>query len=147
VSRNAYDERNENGLLVHRYGPHIFHTNSQKIWNYLSRFTRWRAYSHHVLGVIDGRMVPIPFQLNTLYALFPQQRAERVREMLVARFGMGCEGADTQAARNAGCGVEGTCRLTIYEKIFLHYTQKQWGRRPEELDPASLRAFPSSSAG
>src|SRR5579862_9152960 len=63
IGGNAYDEPDKNGLLVHRYGPHIFHTNSQKVWNYLSRFTRWRLYSHHVLGVIDGHMVPIPFNL------------------------------------------------------------------------------------
>ena len=79
IGGNAYDEYDEHGILIHRYGPHIFHTNSEKVWHYLSEFTQWQPYYHHVLGVIDGQQVPIPFNLNSLYALFPPKYAEKAR--------------------------------------------------------------------
>ena len=77
IGGNAYDSKNEHGILVHRYGPHIFHTNSKVVWEYLSKFTAWRPYEHRVLGLIDGKFVPIPFNLNSLAALFPASAAAR----------------------------------------------------------------------
>ena len=89
IGGNAYDEYNEHGILVHRYGPHIFHTNSGQVWNYLSRFTKWRPYQHHVLGCVEGRFVPIPFNLNSLAALFPASLATKIEERLIGEFGFG----------------------------------------------------------
>ena len=88
IGGNAFDY-SENGLLVHRYGPHIFHTSSQRIWTYLSRFTEWRPYFHRVLGVIDGQHVPVPFNLNSILALFPPRMADRFCDALVQRYGFG----------------------------------------------------------
>jgi len=89
IGGNAFDHHDDHGILVHRYGPHIFHTNSRKVWDYLSRFTEWRPYYHRVLGVVEGRLVPIPFNLNSIRLLFPPRLAERLEEKLVGAFGYG----------------------------------------------------------
>ena len=70
VGGNAYDEYNDDGILVHRYGPHIFHTNSREVWDYLSRFTAWRPYEHRVRASVDGQLVPIPINLDTINQLY-----------------------------------------------------------------------------
>src|SRR5260370_21612447 len=75
IAGNAYDSP-EGGMLLHHYGPHIFHTNSERVWAHLSRFSEWRPYFHHVLGVVDGRQVPVPFNLNSVMALFPPRIAD-----------------------------------------------------------------------
>jgi len=75
VGGNANDYMNPAGILVHRYGPHIFHTNSEEVFSYLSRFTEWVPYEHKVLASIDGQLVPLPFNLNSIDALFPKQQA------------------------------------------------------------------------
>ena len=70
IGGNAYDHYNEDGILVHKYGPHIFHTNSKEVFNYLSHFTLWRPYEHHVLASVDGQLVPIPINQNTINQLY-----------------------------------------------------------------------------
>mgnify|MGYP001799227854 FL=1 len=89
IGGNAYDYYNEHGHLVHKYGPHIFHTKSKPVWRYLSQFTDWRPYYHHVLAVVEGKKVPLPFNLNTLYALFPPRYAEKLESLLLENFGFG----------------------------------------------------------
>ncbi|MEZ5672577.1 MAG: NAD(P)-binding protein [Thiotrichaceae bacterium] len=81
IGGNAYDFYDEHGILVHLYGPHIFHTNAKPVWDYLSQFTEWYAYYHQVLGVVDGQQVPIPFNFNSLYALFPRPYADKLTEL------------------------------------------------------------------
>ena len=76
IGGNAYDYYNEHGVLVHQYGPHIFHTNAQVIWDYLSQFTSWHRYYHRVLAMVDGNQIPLPFNLNSLYALPAQAASE-----------------------------------------------------------------------
>src|SRR5579862_1797402 len=71
IGGNAYDYVNEDGVMVHKYGPHIFHTNSDKIWEYLSRFTQWRSYEHKVLASVDGKFVSLPVNFNTIKTIFP----------------------------------------------------------------------------
>ena len=80
IGGNCYDCYDENGILIHKYGPHIFHTDYKEVWDYLSQFTEWVYYQHRVLGFIDGKFVPIPFNLNTLYVLFPQCLANRLKK-------------------------------------------------------------------
>src|ERR1700733_6342197 len=89
VGGNAYDDKNEHGIVVHRYGPHIFHTNSDVVWKYLSNFTAWRQYEHRVLGLIEGKLVPIPFNLDSLSALFPVEAAAGIEKALIACYGLG----------------------------------------------------------
>src|SRR5580704_6331746 len=86
VGGNAWDEKNDYGILVHRYGPHIFHTNSDVVWSYLSNFTAWRPYEHRVLGLIEGKLVPIPFNLDSLAALFPEEAAARTENALITQY-------------------------------------------------------------
>lgn len=95
IGGNAYDETNDRGVLVHKYGPHIFHTNSEVVWKYLSRFTDWRAYEHRVLGLIENKLVPIPFNLDSLTALFPTETATRLEGILGHPIRVGQKGSDS----------------------------------------------------
>ncbi|MDP4084404.1 MAG: UDP-galactopyranose mutase [Bacillota bacterium] len=141
IGGNAYDFYNEEGILVHKYGPHVFHTRSKEVWEYLSHFTDWNIYQHETLGFIDGRFVPIPFNIHSLHQLFPQFLALRLEEKLIDQFGYNnkvpilklkeIEDEDLQYLANY-----------IYEKVFLNYTIKQWGVKPEELDPTVTGRVP-----
>ena len=133
IGGNAYDYYNEHGILVHKYGPHIFHTKSKKVWDYLSQFTEWRHYQHHVLGVVEGKKVPIPFNLNSLYTLFPPNYAAKLENLLLENFGFGAK-VPILKLRESTSGDLSFLADYIYENIFLRYTIKQWGVKPEELD-------------
>jgi len=89
IAGNAFDDIGSHGLRVHKYGPHIFHTNSEKVWQYLSRFTEWRPYYHRVLGMVEGNAVPLPFNLNAMAALFPRFLAEDLSQSLIRTYGYG----------------------------------------------------------
>jgi UDP-galactopyranose mutase len=140
IAGNAYDFP-QDGLLVHRYGPHIFHTNSRKVWDYLSRFTEWRPYYHHVLGVVDGRMVPIPFNLNSIMALFPPGMADRLCETLIGRYGFGQKVPILRLREEQDEGLRFVADY-VYERVFEGYTLKQWGMRPEELSAGVTARVP-----
>lgn len=140
IGGNAHDSP-ENGLLVHRYGPHIFHTNSQRVWTYLSRFTEWRPYFHHVLGVVDGRHVPIPFNVNSIFALFPPRMADRLCDALVDRFGFGQKVPILKLRAEEDPDLRFLADY-VYTRVFERYTLKQWAMRPEELDPGVTARVP-----
>ena len=137
VGGNAYDEPDEASILVHRYGPHIFHTNSRRILDYLSRFTEWRGYEHRVRGVVDGKEYPFPINkdtLNQLYGLeLDEQGAakffERVRE-------------PRDPIKTSEDVVLNSVGRDLYEKFFLNYTRKQWGVRPSELKAGVAARIP-----
>ena len=131
IAGNAYDEIDEHGVLVHRYGPHIFHTNAERVWRYLSAFTKWLPYEHRVLAAVGGELLPMPINRTTLNRLYgldlrteaeaeaflaaraePRERVETSEDSVVARFGR-----------------------DLYETFFRGYTRKQWG-----LDPSDLHA-------
>lgn len=141
VGGNAHDSLDEAGVLVHRYGPHIFHTSSGRVWRYLSRFTDWLPYEHRVLASIEGKLVPLPFNLNTIDALYPARDAERLRDLLTLTYG---EGARVPMLGLLDHPHSALAELGafVYEKVFLHYTEKQWGLRPEQLDPAVTARVP-----
>src|SRR5659263_316482 len=88
IGGNAYDCMNENGVLVHQFGPHIFHSDSKRVFDYLSRFTQWRNYSHEVVGDIHGQLLPIPFNLNSLHLAFEPCKAARIEQKLIAIYGI-----------------------------------------------------------
>ena len=140
IGGNAYDLKAEHGILVHKYGPHIFHTNSEKVWHYLSRFTAWRPYEHSVLGEIDGKLVPIPFNLDSLEALFPAKEAQRLSGLLVETYGME-KSVPILKMRENGGALKSLADF-IYAKVFENYTLKQWSLRPEELDPGVSARVP-----
>ncbi len=141
IGGNAYDYYNEHGILVHKYGPHIFHTKSKKVWDYLSQFTEWRPYFHHVLGVVEGKKVPIPFNLNSLYALFPPKYAEKLEEKLLDNFGFGVKVPILKLKESANGELEFLANY-IYDNVFVRYTAKQWELKPEELDKAVTGRVP-----
>lgn len=137
IGGNAYDYYNEHGILVHKYGPHIFHTNSKKVLDYLSRFTDWIHYEHRVLASVDGRKVPVPINLDTLNELYglrmSSQEAERFLES--AR-------VETDAVTNSEEAVISQIGRELYEKFFKYYTRKQWGLWPSELSPEVCGRIP-----
>ncbi len=141
IAGNAFDETDGNGILVQRFGPHIFHTNDKKVWDYLFPFTDWRLYYHRVLCMIDGKMVPVPFNLDSMYALFPPRMADRLAEELVKRFGFGVKVPILKLRETPGKELNWLASY-IYEKVFLHYTEKQWGLKPDELDPSVTGRVP-----
>lgn len=132
VGGNAYDYHDEHGVLVHKYGPHIFHTNARHVWDYLSRFTQWHNYHHRVLGVVDGHQVPIPFNLDSIEALFPVHFADSLSRQLIERFGFGVK-VPILKLRESSSGDLKFLADYIYEKVFKNYTRKQWELDPEEL--------------
>ncbi len=138
IGGNAYDYFDDSGILVHRYGPHIFHTNAPRVAEYLSQFTAWRPYEHRVLGWVDGQFVPLPFNLTSMERIFGPREGARLNKLLADEFGTGVKVPILKMRESSSCDVRRVADV-IYEKIFLHYNIKQWGLRPEELD-ASVSA-------
>ena len=139
VGGNAYDRLDDAGILIHQYGPHIFHTNSQEIFDYLSRFTEWRPYEHRVQAHVDGKLVPMPINrttLNALYGLNLQSEGE-VAEFLAKR----AEPVDP--IRTSADVVVSQVGQELYETFFRGYTRKQWGLDPSELDKAVTARVPT----
>jgi UDP-galactopyranose mutase len=141
IGGNAYDHYDEHGILVHKYGPHIFHTRSREVWDYLSQFTEWNIYQHKVLGRITGDLVPIPFNLNSLYQVFPKGMASRLEQKLVENFGINTKVPILKLREIDDPDLQQLADF-IYKHIFLHYTMKQWGVTPEELDPTVTGRVP-----
>jgi UDP-galactopyranose mutase len=141
LAGNAYDSPDPAGTLVHRYGAHIFHTKSQTVWRYLSDFTSWYPYEHRVLADIEGKLVPLPFNLNTLRALFPGPRARAWETALSREFGEGSTVPVLKLLEHPRSDLAALGRY-VYETFFLNYTEKQWGVRPEALDPAVTGRVP-----
>lgn len=141
IGGNAYDYYNENGILVHKYGAHIFHTNSKRIWEYLSPFTSWRPYFHEVRALIDGKLVPVPFNLNTLEALYPKTMAERLERRLIESYGFGVKIPILRMLESPDSDLKELARY-IHRNVFEQYTLKQWGLKPEELDASVTGRVP-----
>jgi UDP-galactopyranose mutase len=138
VGGNAYDYYNDDGILVHRYGPHIFHTNAPHVAAYLSRFTRWRAYEHRVLAQVDGTLVPIPINLTTLNRLYGLRRDPAEAEAFLA-----ARAEPVATIRTSEDVVVSQVGRELYEKFFRSYTRKQWGVDPSELDKAVTSRVPT----
>ncbi len=137
VGGNAFDHHDAAGLLVHRYGPHIFHTNSEAVFEYLSRFTEWRPYQHRVKAWVDGRLVPIPINLDTINELYGTRLDSfAMEEFLRARAEPRPEVRTSEDVIVSRVGRE------LYDKFFKHYTRKQWGLDPSELDAAVTARVP-----
>ncbi len=134
IAGNAYDQYNSHGILVHRYGPHIFHTNMKEVWEYLSQFTEWHPYQHEVLGYIDGMQVPIAINLNSLSQLLPHSVAKGIEQKLIQTFGYESKVPILRLRETEDEQLKWLAEL-IYNKVFLNYTIKQWGVQPEELNP------------
>ena len=141
IGGNSYDCYDKEGILIHKYGSHTFHTNSAMVWNYLSQFTEWRTYFHQVLAVVDGKKVPVPFNLNSIYLLFPQKYAEKLEELLIQHFGYGVK-VPILKLRESASGDLSLLAEYIYQKVFYRYTLKHWELKPDELDPSVTARVP-----
>lgn len=138
IAGNTYDYYNEDGVLVHKYGPHIFHTNSREVYEYLGMFTTWRPYEHRVLASVDGMLVPIPINQNTINQLYGLNlSSDQVDGFLSAR----CE--NRTPVRNGEDAVVNKVGKELYEKFFKGYTRKQWNLDPSELDAAVTARIPT----
>ncbi len=138
IGGNTYDYYNHDGILIHKYGPHIFHTNSKDVFEYLSRFTAWRPYEHRVLASVDGQLVPIPINLttiNTLYGL--NLSADQVESFFESR------AEQKDKIRTSEDVVVSKVGRELYDKFFKHYTRKQWDLDPSELDASVTARVPT----
>lgn len=137
IGGNAYDCYNDDGLLIHKYGPHIFHTNSQEVFQYLSKFTEWRSYQHQVLASVDGQLVPIPINLNTINQLYGLNLTSfQVEDFFAAA------AEKREPIRTSEDVVVNRVGRELYEKFFRGYTRKQWGLDPSELDATVTARVP-----
>ncbi|MHC4843871.1 MAG: UDP-galactopyranose mutase [Planctomycetota bacterium] len=140
IGGNSFDMINSSGVIIHPYGAHIFHTDFENAWNYLSRFTKWRKYEHEVLAFVDGDYIPIPFNFNSLEKVFKEDSSS-LKESFIQKYGLKSKISileiikeDSEDLRLVGS--------YIYEKIFKNYTMKQWGLKPDEISPDVISRVP-----
>jgi len=138
IGGNAYDRYDDAGLLVHPYGPHIFHTNSADVFAYLSLFTRWRPYQHRVLASVDGQLLPMPINLDTVNRLYGLQLNAFELDDFFAR-----HAEKVDRVRTSEDVVVARVGRDLYEKFFRGYTRKQWGLDPSELDASVTARVPT----
>jgi UDP-galactopyranose mutase len=137
IGGNAYDHYDAAGVLVHKYGPHIFHTNSEEIFNYLSRFTGWHDYEHRVLAHVDGQLVPVPINLDTINTIYSLNLSESEAAEFLASLAEPCP-----KVRTSEDVVVSKVGRHLYEKLFRGYTRKQWGVDPSQLDAQVTARIP-----
>jgi len=138
IGGNAYDHHNEHGILVHKYGPHIFHTNSREVFEYLGRFTEWRPYQHRVRASVDGQVVPIPINLDTINSLYGLSLTSFEVEEFFKKVA-----EPVERVRTSEDVVVSRVGRELYEKFFRNYTRKQWGLDPSELDASVTSRVPT----
>jgi len=141
IAGNCFDFKDENNILIHKYGPHLFHTNNKQVFEYLSQFTSWDIYNHKVLAFIDGKKVPIPFNFNTLYEVFPNELAKRIEKKLLENYEYNSKIPILELKKSTDKDMQFLADF-VYEKIFVHYTAKQWGMKPEDMDGAVTARVP-----
>ena len=141
IAGNSYDYRDENGIMIHKYGSHIFHTNNEKVWSFLKQFTDFNTYMHEVVGILDGIEAQIPFNFTTLYQVFPETLAKRLEEKLLKKFEYNKKVPILEFQKQDDEDLKFLAEY-VYEKIFLNYTTKQWGVSPKDVDGAVTARVP-----
>ena len=156
IGGNAYDCPDAHGVLIHQYGPHIFHTSNKRVFDWLSRFTGWRRYQHRVIANLprdnpevvparkksDGRFCfPVPFNLDSLENAFGAQDGKRLGQKLLDAYPAQSQVTILELRQNADPEIAAIAEY-VYEHVFVHYTMKQWGQTPEEIDPATTARVP-----
>jgi UDP-galactopyranose mutase len=138
IGGNAYDMLDSSGVLIHPYGPHVFHTNSQTVLDYLSRFTAWRPYEHRVLAQVNGQLLPVPINRRTINGFFGANLSENEVEVFLRS-----KAEPVGTVRTSADVVLGAVGRELYEAFFQSYTRKQWGRDPSELDKSVTARVPT----
>jgi len=137
IAGNAFDHHDAHGILVHKYGPHIFHTNSAEVFEYLSQFTAWRPYEHRVLASVEGKLLPIPINLDTVNQLYGWElTSEELQEYFLS------VAEPLSVLRTSEDAIVGKVGRDLYEKFFRNYTRKQWGLDPSQLDASVTSRVP-----
>ena len=134
IGGNCYDVADDHGILIHEYGPHIFHTSLEEVYEFLSRFTEWYAFGHEVVAKVGDELIPVPFNLNTLHMVYDKEKADRLEKKLIAEYGEGSRVPIMKLRENEDEDVREIAQY-VYENIFLKYTMKQWGQKPEDINP------------
>lgn len=137
IGGNAYDHYDDAGILVHKYGPHIFHTNSREVYEYVSQFTEWRPYQHRVIACVDGQLLPIPINLDTVNRLYGTSYTSFELEDFFKSVA-----EPVAQVRTSEDVIVGRVGRELYEKFFRNYTRKQWGLDPSELDACVTARVP-----
>lgn len=138
IGGNCYDFIDENGILVSKYGAHLFHTNEEDVWEYVNRFAKWYPWEHKVLAHVDGQLVPIPVNITTVNKLF-NLNIQTEEEM---QLWLDSNRPDIKKPSNGKEAALSKVGSVLYEKMFRHYTKKQWDKFPEELDASVLNRIP-----
>lgn len=141
IAGNAYDYVNDEGILVHKYGPHIYHTYSERVHEFLSRFTKWTDYQHKVLANIHGTLMPVPFNHTSLKLAFGEDRGEELYRKLVDAFGEDKKVPIMELRQKNDPDLQEVADY-VYESVFLYYTMKQWGQTPDQIDPSVTGRVP-----
>lgn len=141
IGGNCYDEFDDYHVLIHKYGPHIFHTKIQKVYDYLSRFTEWYPYSHEVVASVRGDFFPVPFNLNSLEKVYGKEKSEKLENKLIGAFGKDARVSILELKQKEDACLQEVADY-IYQNVFLYYTMKQWGQKPEEMDKEVMSRVP-----
>ncbi|MGP1433817.1 MAG: UDP-galactopyranose mutase [Catonella sp.] len=141
IGGNAFDEPDDYGILIHTYGPHIFHTNSKDVYDFLGQFTKWMPYHHKVVGNVYGKFIPIPFNLNSIRLVYDEDKANNLIEKLIKEYGRETAIPILQLRANKDEDIKELAEY-VYENVFVKYTGKQWGVKPHEIDEAVTARVP-----
>jgi len=141
IAGNCYDFKDKNNILIHKYGPHLFHTSSKIVWDFISNFSNWTQYEHKVLAHIDGQNTPIPFNFNSINKLFDENLAQTLIDKLLQNYQLDSKVPILELKNNPDKDLQFLADF-IYEKVFVNYTAKQWGIKIEELDNAVTARVP-----
>lgn len=141
IAGNCYDELDEHQIWIHKYGPHIFHTKIQGVYEYLSRFTEWYPYSHEVVAKVRGEYFPVPFNLNSLEQVFGKEKSKYLEEKLIETYGADARVSILELKQSEDISLQEVADY-VYENVFLYYTMKQWGQKPEDMDQTVMSRVP-----
>ncbi len=142
IGGNVFDYKDiKTGITIHKYGPHVFHTDMKHVWDYLSNFTQWHFFHLETQVVIEGIKTALPFNLNTLRDVFCPSLAERLEQKLIETYGFGTKIPILKLKENGDNDLRFLAEY-IYNNVFAGYTGKQWGLRPEEIDPEVTARVP-----
>lgn len=134
IGGNCYDKPDDHGILIHEYGPHIFHTGDEGVREFLSRFTKWYDFGHEVVAKVGDQLIPVPFNLNTLHMVYDKEKAERLEKKLIEEYGLDSRVPIMKLRESTDADVREIADY-VYKNVFLYYTMKQWGQTPEEISP------------
>ena len=141
IGGNCYDEYDEYGILIHKYGPHIFHTNDETVYEYFSEYTDWILFGHEVKANVYGKLICVPFNLNTLHMVYEKEKADRIEKILIDEYGLNSRVPILELKKSENSEIREVAQY-VYDNIFLKYTMKQWGKKPEEVDEGVTARVP-----